>query len=126
MKLRFISVFLLVILAFSLASCAQGTDITGSYTVAGMDNVYTFTSDGKIYCNDETESISRYRVKGNTIITYIDGVEETVELPFKKTEDGFMMGDVEYRLLPEYPRDTQQTDDSAAAGDLQHKKDFAE
>lgn len=101
MKMKMKITALLLIAALFLTSCQKSTDISGSYTIDGMDSVYTFTADGRIYVNDETDSVSRYEVKGNKIITHIDGLEESVTLPFEKTEDGFRMGEVEYRKLPE-------------------------
>ena len=101
MKIKMKITALLLTAALFLTSCQKSTDITGSYTIDGMDSVYTFTADGKIYVNDETESVSRYEIKGNKIITHIEGVDESVTLPFEKTEDGFRMGEVEYRKLPE-------------------------
>ncbi len=111
MKIRIIA--LLLTAALFLASCQKKADITGSYTIDGMDSVYTFTADGKIYVNDEIDSVSRYEVKGNKIITHIEGVEESVTLPFEKTEDGFRMGEVEYRKLPEREDLLNETDTDA-------------
>lgn len=100
MKKIFITAVLTVSLA--LCACSRSTDISGTYTAEGLDNIYIFTADGKIYMNDETESYSRYRVEGNKIITYIDGSDDELSLPFKKTDEGFMMGKLAYRKLPEY------------------------
>lgn len=102
MKIKKTLLSVAVIAALSLCSCSSSTDISGSYTADGLDNIYTFTSDGKIYVNDETESYSRYRVEGNKIVTYIDGSDEEMSLPFEKTDDGFMMGKLSYRKLPDF------------------------
>lgn len=112
MKKLFISVLLTVFLC--LISCQKSADITGSYTVEGMDSVFTFTSDGKITVNDEVDSYSRYKIKGDTIVTYIDGLDGEISLPFEKTERGFKMGDVEYIKLPEYEDLTNNTENETA------------
>ena len=115
MKIKMKITALLLTAALFLTSCQKSTDITGSYTIDGMDSVYTFTADGKIYVNDETEGGSRYEGKGDKIITHIDGVEESVTLPFEKTEDGFRMGEVEYRKLPEREELFNETETDADA-----------
>ncbi|MBR5527564.1 MAG: hypothetical protein IKV97_01070 [Clostridia bacterium] len=90
----------------SLGACTENSDISGYYTCDGMDNVYNFTSDGRIFVNDETESYSRYEIRGGKIITYIDGAEESeMEFDFKKTDDGFKMGKLEYRKMGRYQSD---------------------
>lgn len=118
MKIRITA--LLLIAALFLTSCQKKADISGSYTIDGMDSIYTFTSDGKIYVNDETESFSHYEIKGNRIVTYIEGAGESIELPFEKTKDGFRMGQVEYRKLYEpedFERNTETENDSSSETD---------
>lgn len=100
MKKIFITAVLTVSLA--LCACSRSTDISGTYTAEGLDNIYIFTADGKIYMNDETESYSCYRIEGNKIVTYIEGSDDEMSLPFQKTDDGFMMGKLAYRKLPDY------------------------
>ncbi len=95
-------------MTLALSACGRSTDITGVYTADGLDTLYTFTADGKIYINGEAESYSCYRVEGNKIITYIEGIDDEMSLPFKKTDDGFMMGKLAYRKLPDYEQMTEE------------------
>lgn len=100
---RIIASLICILSVFFCVSCGGGTDISGYYICDGMDSVYNFTSDGKIIVNDEIDSYSRYEVDGNKIITYIDGAEESkMEFDFEKTEEGFKMGELEYRKMKEY------------------------
>lgn len=109
-------------MTLALSACGRSTDITGVYTADGLDTLYTFTADGKIYINDEAESYSCYRVEGNKIITYIEGTDDEMSLPFKKTDDGFMMGKLAYRRLPDYEQMTEnqktQTPDETSGEDV--------
>ena len=101
-KIKIAAAILYMAALLSCISCGS-TDISGYYTCTGMDSVYNFTSDGKIIVNDETESYSRYKVSGNKITTYIEGAAESeMEFKFKKTDDGFMMGELEYIKMKEY------------------------
>ena len=112
MKKKWI-VFLLTALFF-LTACQKTPDISGSYSIVGMDNVYTFTSDGKILTNDEIESEARYKIKGGKILTYVDGYEnEALELPFEITENGFKIGEAEYVRLAEYDEVSQDNEANA-------------
>ena len=104
-----------IILAFVVAvfpSCANkvemnvensSTDIVGSYSPVKSNNVYYFSSDGRIYENDSIVSESCYEIQGDKIITYNEGDRENSEMvfDFKLTEDGFMMGPLEYIRIPD-------------------------
>lgn len=106
-------VFLMLLAAF--AGCAKSTDISGYYMCETLDNLYYFSPDGKVYVNESFESYSLYEVKGNKIIMSIEDAENSeLEFSFKKTENGFMMGEIEYIRLPDYEdfsydKDTKET-----------------
>lgn len=111
----------IVLVAFLMAlsvfcGCARTTDISGYYMCETLDNLYYFSPDGKIYVNESYESYSLYEVKGNKIITSIEDAENSeLEFDFKKTENGFMMGEIEYIRLPDYEdfADNKNTDETA-------------
>lgn len=108
---RVMALGMCLIALFSCLSCNGKTDISGYYTCDGMDNVYNFTSDGRIFVNDETESYSRYEIKGDIITTYIDGAEESkMEFDFEITDEGFMMGELEYRKMEIYQPEEADND----------------
>lgn len=83
-------------LIFSLFSCAN-SDITGYYSANKSNNVYYFCDDGKIYENYSAHSTSRYEIDGRVIRLYNEeSKSDILEFRFKKTKNGFKMGELEY------------------------------
>lgn len=88
---------LAVIMLLTVFSCSGSADITGYYTAEKSNTVMYFAPDGKIYENYSSESVSCYEVKGNKIDMYIEGEEDLkMSFDFKRTDDGFMIGDAKY------------------------------
>ena len=81
---------------FTLFSCASDS-IVGYYTVEKLNNVYYFSEDGKVFENYSDESTSFYEIDGNVIKLYNgDAEQDQIEFRFKKTKNGFLMGELEY------------------------------
>ncbi len=99
MKKTLLTILLFVFTVF-LSSCASKQDISGFYDIEGMNSVYEFTSDGRIIENGSDTVVSKYRIEGDEIVTYIDGLPESeLRFPFKKNGDNFFMGKTEYRRI---------------------------
>ena len=121
--MKTIKIFALILCIFSVFTCFscknENIDISGYYTADRMNTLYYFSPDGKIYENESFESYSCYEVHGDKLVTYIEGAREVseMEFPFKLTEEGFMMGDLAYRRLPdpeEYtPDDNEENDENS-------------
>lgn len=104
-RIKIIALLLCVLSVLCCFSCKkESTDISGYYTADRMNTLYYFSPDGKIYENESFESYSCYEIKGDKMITYIEDAREASELEFdfKLTDDGFMMGELEYRRIPDY------------------------
>ncbi|MBE6571764.1 MAG: hypothetical protein E7656_05920 [Ruminococcaceae bacterium] len=108
-KISIIASFLCIVSLLCMFSCKkENVDISGYYTADRMNTLYYFSPDGKIYENESFESFSCYEVQGDKLITYIEDAREASEMvfPFKLTDEGFMMGELEYRKIPDpEPRD---------------------
>ncbi len=90
------AIFVTVFMAVALFSCASD-NIAGYYTVEKINNVYYFSEDGKVFENYSDESTSFYEIDGNKIKLYNgESEEDIIEFDFKKTKNGFLMGELEY------------------------------
>ncbi len=119
-KSKIIALFLCVLSVLCCFSCAgENIDISGYYTADRLNTLYYFSPDGKIFENESFESYSCYEVVGDKLITYIEGAREVseMEFPFKLTDEGFMMGELAYRKIPdpaEYiPETEEETDENS-------------
>lgn len=115
---KILTFIILAVVVAVFPSCANkaetnvensSTDIVGSYSPVKSNNVYYFSSDGRIYENDSIVSESCYEIQGDKIITYNEGDRENSEMvfDFKLTEDGFMMGQLEYIRIPDLPEQNE-------------------
>ena len=103
-KIKIFALVLCILSSLACLSCKnEKVDISGYYTADKMNTLYYFSPDGKIYENESFESFSCYEVQGDKLITYIEGAREASEMafPFKLTDEGFMMGELEYRKIPD-------------------------
>ena len=97
----------------TFASCASEPDISGYYTANQLNNVYYFSEDGKIYENYDDESNSCYELSGNVIKLYNEEAKNVImEFDFKKTENGFFIGDLEYTKI-EDPTETEAPEETS-------------
>ena len=103
-KIKIFALVLCILSSLACFSCKnEKVDISGYYTADKLNTLYYFSPDGKIYENESFESFSCYEVQGDKLITYIEGAREASEMafPFKLTDEGFMMGELEYRKIPD-------------------------
>ena len=103
-KIKIFALVLCILSSLAGFSCKnEKVDISGYYTAVKMNTLYYFSPDGKIYENESFESFSCYEVQGDKLITYIEDAREASEMafPFKLTDEGFMMGELEYRKIPD-------------------------
>ena len=111
-RIKIIALLLCVLSVLCCFSCKkESTDISGYYTADRLNTLYYFSPDGKIYENESFESFSCYEVVGDKLVTYIEGAREMseMEFPFKLTEEGFMMGELAYRRIPDPAEFTPET-----------------
>ena len=99
--IKMFALILCMLLPFACFSCKSGNgDITGYYTAEQLNNVYYFAPDGKIYENYSEESNSCYKVDGAAIKLYNEEAPNVImEFDFTKTENGFIMGELEYTKI---------------------------
>ncbi len=113
-KIKTIALFLCVLSVLCCLSCTkENPDISGYYTADRLNTLYYFSPDGKIYENESFESFSCYEVEGDKIYTYIEDAREVSELEFdfKLTDEGFMMGELAYRKIPDPAEFTAETEE---------------
>ena len=105
-------VFTALFMAFSLYSCTSD-NITGYYTVEKINNVYYFSEDGRVFENYSDESTSFYEIDGNKIKLYNgESYEDMIEFSFKKTKNGFLMGELEYTKIADPFESEEQNEKS--------------
>lgn len=105
-------VFITVFMAVTLFSCASD-NIAGYYTVEKINNVYYFSEDGRVFENYSDESTSFYEIDGNKIKLYNgESYEDMIEFSFKKTKNGFLMGELEYTKIADPFESEEQNEKS--------------
>lgn len=106
MKRILTAIIIAAMLVSVLAGCGKENNLTGAWKceLYSSEQIIEFTDDGR-FIDHTSGAENRYRIKGGSIVVYVeDAPESELEIDYKIKDGKLVFGETEYvkTELPEY------------------------